>query len=126
MPTGDHIVVADDEPLVRALATTILEAAGYRVTAFDDGAPALAALLADGADFAALVTDCRMTRVSGPEVLARLRAAGSELPVLLSSGSEPPSSIPGLGADPKAAFLAKPFNRAQLVAVIGTLLSSSP
>ena len=119
-----HILVADDEPLVRALVTRVLEDAGYRVTAVDDGAPALAALLAEDADFAALVTDCRMTRVNGPEVLARLRAAGRSVPVILTSGSESPDSIPELEGDPRTAFLAKPFQPADLLASLRRFLTA--
>jgi CheY-like chemotaxis protein len=119
-----HVLVADDELLIRAFVTRVLEGAGYRVTAVDDGAPALAALLAEGADFAALVTDCRMTHVNGPEVLARLRAAGRSVPVILTSGSEHPDSISGLAGDPRTAFLVKPFQPVDLLASLQRLLTT--
>ena len=123
-PLPAHILVADDEPPIRAFVARVLEGAGYRVTAVEDGGPALVALLAEGADFAALVTDCRMTRVNGPEVLARLRAAGRAVPVILTSGSEQPDSIPGLASDPRTAFLAKPFHPTDLLASLQRLLSA--
>lgn len=121
-----HILVADDEPLMRELVATMLQTAGYRVTTVEDGAPALAALSADGADFVALVSDCRMTRVHGPEVFQRLRGAGRDLPVVLMSGSEPADSISGLVADPKAAFLGKPFRAAALRDTLKLLLADGP
>jgi DNA-binding response OmpR family regulator len=117
-----HILVADDEPLVRAYITRTLETCGYQVTAVDDGSSALAALLAEGSDYAALVTDCRMTRMNGPELFSRLRAAGSGVAIILTSGSDPPDEIAGLESDPRAAFLAKPFRPAELLRLVSGLI----
>lgn len=127
MPTQPHALVADDHPSVRALLTTVLTGAGYRVTGVADGAAAAAELLGPGGPgFTAAVLDCDMPGLRGPEVLARIRAVGSRVPVLLVSGLPDSCTAAGLPTDPLAVFLAKPFRPHELLAALATLVSPDP
>ncbi len=113
-------LVADDDPVVRSILTIYL-AAGYAVTAVADGAAAERALLADPG-LAVAVLDCDMPGTTGPEALARARAAGCRVPVLLVSGSStPPPAAPT--DDPPTAFLAKPFRLDTFAAALAALLT---
>jgi CheY-like chemotaxis protein len=121
-----HILVADDDPSIRVYLSHVLETAGYRVTEVDDGYAALTMLTAESEDFDALVSDCGMPLMSGPEVLSRLRAAGSSLPVLLMSGSELPESIPEPVGEPAVAYLPKPFLRQEVLDAVAALIGIAP
>jgi CheY-like chemotaxis protein len=78
-------LVADDDPFVLLMWTKILEAAfDAEVVAASDGASAIARLC-EG-DFDLLVTDLRMPRVSGMDVLRYARARWPSLPAFLATG----------------------------------------
>ena len=68
-----HVLVAEDEPHIGRLITMKLETGPFRVTHADDGEAALAALQSHD-DFALLILDLMMPRVSGLDVLAWARA----------------------------------------------------
>lgn len=111
---GPLVIVADDEAGVRRYASEVLARAGYRVVEAADGATALAAVTGT-AGVAAAVLDCLMPGLTGPEVVARLRAAGHAVPVVLVSGTEGPK----VGAEAGGVrFLPKPFTPAALVGAV--------
>jgi two-component system response regulator FlrC len=75
------VLVAEDDPDMRALLERILAEAGWRVTTAPDGEAALARLLAQPPDV--LLTDVRMPGIDGIELLARARRAHPGLPVVV-------------------------------------------
>ena len=76
-----RIAVVDDDALFRESLSANLEEAGFRVTAFADGATALGRL--SGTPSVDLVLlDWRMPGMSGIEVLRRLRERGVDVPVI--------------------------------------------
>ena len=120
-----RVLVVDDEALVRSQLRRSLELRGYSVIEAADGRTALAALeqaSTTGADDArvidVVILDMTMPDLDGAEVLHRLRAAGSRVPVVVSSGyldvaverRLPPGEFQG--------FLAKPYGATELVAAI--------
>ena len=78
-----HILIADDEPIVRQLYGAAFESAGHTVGLVADGDEALEALGARSVDL--LVLDWMMPRVSGFEVMRRLRLSAQHcrLPVIM-------------------------------------------
>ncbi|HNX50722.1 MAG TPA: response regulator, partial [Thermoanaerobaculaceae bacterium] len=84
-----RILVAEDEPTFRELLADILEGAGHDVVAVGDGEAALAALQRGG--FELLLTDQRMPRLSGIELLRHLRELAAPPPtvVLTAHGTIP-------------------------------------
>ncbi|MEX2200329.1 MAG: response regulator, partial [Dongiaceae bacterium] len=65
------IALVDDDRNILASVTVALEAEGFVVRAFTDGAEALRGLAAEAADLAVL--DIKMPRMDGMELLERLR-----------------------------------------------------
>ena len=116
-----RILVVDDEPAVRESLRRALELEGYQVDLAVDGEQALERVAAaDPAD--AMILDVLMPGIDGLEVCRRLRAEGSELPVLmLTARAEVDSRVAGLdaGADD---YLPKPFALAELLARLRALL----
>jgi DNA-binding NtrC family response regulator len=75
------ILVAEDEPGVRASVLEVLRDEGYAVTAVPDGSAALAAL--DGGEFDLVLSDIRMPGADGLEVLRHAREVAPQTLVLL-------------------------------------------
>jgi two-component system response regulator ChvI len=85
------LIFVDDDDDFREAATGELEDLGFSVTSFADGNAMLVAL-ADGLIADVVVLDWFMPAMMGIDALARLRRAGSHLPVVFLTGH----STPGL------------------------------
>jgi two-component system OmpR family response regulator len=109
-PRPARILVADDESTIVDLLRTVLSIWSFEVEVCGDGATALAR--ANEGQFALLLIDYQMPRMTGLEVLRRLRAGNSGTPVVLMSGhlSEPvmkeTKKLPGVQLLPKPFTLA--------------------
>jgi DNA-binding response OmpR family regulator len=115
-----HVLVVDDEPMVREVITTYLERDGYRVTSVADGAAALAWLDVGRPDL--VVLDLMLPTVDGLSVLSQVRKAGADLPVIVvTARGEEPDRVLGLelGADD---YVVKPFSPRELVARVASVL----
>jgi len=116
------LLVEDHSPLADSLAQA-LRATGLTVDVLQDGIAADLALSSE--DFSLVVLDAGLPRMDGFEVLARLRARGNRLPVLmLTARAEVKDRVQGLnlGADD---YLAKPFELTELEARVKALLRRS-
>ena len=112
----DHLQLA--ESVAQALKST-----GLTVDVLHDGVAADLALSSE--EYAAVILDVGLPRMDGFEVLARLRARGKNLPVLmLTARSDVKDRVHGLnlGADD---YLAKPFELTELEARVKALLRRS-
>jgi len=115
-----RILVADDDPAVRESLRRSLSFNGYEVALASDGTTALAAATDPAPDLVLL--DVNMPGMDGLEVCRRLRASGSDVPVLiLTARVEVGDRVLGLdaGADD---YLPKPFALEELLARIRALL----
>jgi two-component system response regulator MprA len=122
-PSARVLVVEDDEAIADVLRRS-LRAEGHEVKSAGDGAEALTAAEQFTPDL--VVLDLGLPRLDGIEVLRRLRADGSDVPVLiLTARTETGDRVQGLdsGADD---YLPKPFERAELLARIRALLRRRP
>lgn len=117
-----RILVVEDEPQIRALLRLYLERDGYVVTEAADGASALTAFDAEGADL--VILDLMLPRMQGETVLEELRDRGT-VPVLITSAKRTDGDrIAGLrlGADD---YLGKPFNPHEVTARVAAILRRS-
>jgi two-component system, OmpR family, KDP operon response regulator KdpE len=109
-----HVLVVDDEPAIRRFLRTSLDAQGFRVSESEDGDEALEAIRRNPPNI--LVLDLGLPRLDGFEVIRRLRADGSTLPiVVLSSRDDETGKVEALdlGADD---YVTKPFGIDELLA----------
>jgi DNA-binding response OmpR family regulator len=119
-----HVLVVDDEPMVREVITSYLERDHYRVTSVGDGIAALDWLEVGRPDL--VILDLMLPNVDGLSVLARLRETAADLPVIVvTARGEEPDRVLGLelGADD---YLVKPFSPRELVARVGSVLRRVP
>jgi DNA-binding response OmpR family regulator len=118
-----RILVVDDDVSIRTLNTKVLERFGYQVDAVEDGSAAWQALNTDIYDL--MITDNRMPRVSGIELLKKLRASRMTLPVIMATGTLPTEEFaryPWLQPD---ATLLKPYTIEELVVVVKEVLRTT-
>jgi two-component system response regulator ChvI len=114
-----NITLVDDDRNILTSVSMALEAEGYKVRTFTDGASALGAISQTPPDLAVL--DIKMPRMDGMELLRRLRQR-SDLPVIfLTSKDEEIDEVIGLrmGADD---YVRKPFSQRLLVERIRAVL----
>ncbi len=119
---GANIALVDDDKNILTSVAISLEAEGFQVRTYPDGASALTALRDNPADLAVL--DIKMPRMDGMELLRRLRQF-TELPVIfLTSKDEEIDEVLGLkmGADD---YISKPFSQRLLIERIRTVLRRS-
>jgi CheY-like chemotaxis protein len=82
--TQAKILLVDDNAQGVAARKTVLEELGYRITATTSGEEALE--LFGRQKFDLVVTDYKMPRLDGLELIAHLRKRAPELPIILVSG----------------------------------------
>ncbi len=113
------IALVDDDRNILTSVSIALEAEGYKVETYTDGASALDGLVARPPQLA--IFDIKMPRMDGMELLRRLRQK-SDLPVIfLTSKDEEIDELFGLkmGADD---FITKPFSQRLLVERVKAIL----
>jgi len=113
------IALVDDDRNILTSVTMALEAEGFAVRTYTDGAEALRGLSAQPVDLAIL--DIKMPRMDGMELLGRLRKQ-SQMPVIfLTSKDDEIDEVLGLrmGADD---YITKPFSQRLLIERIRALL----
>lgn len=116
------IALVDDDRNILTSVSMTLEAEGYSVATYTDGASGLEGLTRDQPDLAIL--DIKMPRMDGMELLRRLRQK-LDLPVIfLTSKDEEIDELFGLkmGADD---FITKPFSQRLLVERVKAILRRS-
>jgi len=121
--TGKRILVVDDEHAIREIAAIALTDAGYQVETAEDGASAWEALGAGRYDL--VITDNRMPKVSGVELVKKLRTESVRIPVIMATATAPPEL---LNQDPKfqiSGLLLKPFSIKELLGSVRSILRTA-
>jgi two-component system response regulator ChvI len=113
------VALVDDDRNILTSVSMALEAEGFKVRTFTDGADALRGLTAQSADLAVL--DIKMPRMDGMELLQRLRKQSAIPVIFLTSKDDEVDELMGLrmGADD---YIKKPFSQKLLIERIRTLL----
>lgn len=104
------VILADDDAIMREVASAKLAEAGYRVFTAADGAEALTILKQHGADL--VISDLDMPVMSGFELTEAIRQDGrfGDLPVMVITASDSGDAVDQAFAAGATSFLAKPMN----------------
>lgn len=120
-----HILLVEDEDMVRAVAERALTRQGYKVVTASEGEEALG-LLAEQADkepqFDLIVSDVVMPNMDGPTMAKHVRKNYPDLPILFMSGYAEEQLRKSIDLD-KVNFLPKPFSVAQIAEAVGETLA---
>lgn len=121
--TGEKVILVEDEPAVRRLVERILSRAGYQVVSAASGNEALG-LVTEHPDFALLLTDVIMPRMSGKELYDELTRQGLKFKTIFMSGYTD-QIVAKAGVESEGhEFIQKPFTADALVQTVMTALRS--
>jgi len=122
LPSGLKVLLVEDDDLVRGQVRRQLEALGCEVTDCACGHDALD-VIAGGVAVDLMVTDINMPGgLNGRQLADHARLLDPTLRVLFSSGHTEDPVLRTAGRDPRSAFLAKPYRRAELAAKLAGLI----
>ena len=120
-----RVLVADDHAANRLLLQTVLQKAGHRVMAVDDGEAALEALASGGFDLA--LVDLHMPSISGIDLLRQLRVmeagARESTPVVMVSADAMADTVQACRNAGARAYITKPFSAGRLLEAIAEIVS---
>jgi CheY-like chemotaxis protein len=120
-----HILVVDDDELIRALLRNVLERQGYRVTDATNGEEGVAKYLEHRPDI--VITDMLMPGKEGSEVIREIRAVDTAVKIVAMSGGGFTHDMSHLhaatqiGADRQ---IKKPFTPKQINEILKELLDA--
>ena len=115
----ETVLLVDDDAALLEVMSIVLSSEGYRVVTATDGAEALRELGREGLDL--VVLDVMLPRISGFEVLKKIREKSDVPVVMLTAKSQSVDKVVGLelGADD---YITKPFDTKELLARIRAIL----
>jgi two-component system response regulator FixJ len=120
MPRKGCVYVIDDDQAMRDSLEFLLDSADYDVTLFESALTFLDAL--PGLEFGCILSDVRMPGIDGMDLLKRLKADRSKMPILIMTGhGDVPLAVEAmkLGA---IDFIEKPFEDERLIGMIEAAL----
>jgi len=117
---AERILVADDDRTTRFAISSMLKKAGYAVTAAKDGAEALRNIQKKSFDLVFL--DIWMPKLTGLEVLARVRAGESRPKIIIMTSYGTPETLLRAIREQAYEFLSKPFPPKEAVEVAARAL----
>jgi DNA-binding NtrC family response regulator len=103
-----RVLLVEDEPAARRALEEFLREDGHTVISAGTGADAERLWGESGAEIDVVLTDTVMPRMSGPELVQRLRTLNPDVKVIFMSGHTP-ETVLRHGAVAGADFLQKPF-----------------
>ncbi len=120
-PKRHTALVVDDDPAIRRLVVTLLDARGFRTLEAQNGLEAVQVFGSFHSGIAVVVTDVEMPVMDGLEAVARMREIDREVVVLMISGRAGELAQ----RRPECGWLAKPFTPSQFLECLGKALGTS-
>jgi two-component system, NtrC family, response regulator AtoC len=120
LPEHKQILVVDDEPNLRRVLSAQLERDGYDVHAAEDGEQALAILKEHHIDL--VITDLRMPRLDGMELLRRAQKLDAELPVVMITAHGTVDNAVEALKSGAFDYLTKPFDQVEVRTIVAKAL----
>jgi two-component system response regulator AtoC len=120
LPEHKQILVVDDEPNLRRVLSAQLERDGYDVHTAEDGEQALGILKEHHIDL--VITDLRMPRIDGMELLRRAQKLDAELPVVMITAHGTVDNAVEALKTGAFDYLTKPFDQVEVRTIVAKAL----
>jgi CheY-like chemotaxis protein len=127
---GRRLLVVDDEETIRLVTAETLSRHGFVVETAADGVEALEKFHGRSGEFAAVLTDLMMPRMSGQQLAAEIRRTHPAVPIITSTGvagaagaEAAEAGLAGLGIRTR---LTKPYTERELLRCLADELASPP
>lgn len=117
-----HILLVDDEEILRNFARVALTRLGYQVTVCADGVEAVDYFEAHHETVDLVILDLIMNRMGGEEAFRRMRAIDPGVRVLISSGFSRENVVSELEAEGALGFLGKPYKLNEMSRVVASVI----
>ncbi len=118
------VLVVDDESIIRDLARSALETAGFKVLEAMDGLDAVEFFRSGRGPVDLVLLDMTMPRMGGAEAFRLIREMHPDLRVLLTSGYTQKEAQESLLDHPPDGFLQKPFRVRDLISKVREILQA--
>lgn len=121
-----RVLVADDDPVMRHLVSSLVQKTGLKVLAVSDGREAVRILQTD-CDFCAAVFDMMMPHLEGIDVMKFMRTEKRlmRIPVLMITSEQDLKLMANSFAAGVTLFLPKPFTTEQFESTLQLLLKTN-
>lgn len=113
-----HVLVVDDEGIVRAFVATVLQKLGYSVSMCINGAEAVEFFKDCHQDIDLVILDLVMPVLNGPDTFRELKQIDPDVNVLISSGFSKNETTNSLIDDGALGLLSKPFRISELAQTV--------
>jgi CheY-like chemotaxis protein len=120
--TRPRILVVDDNNDVRQLSIDVLVGSGYEAEGVTDGAAGWEAL--QTYDYDLVITDNKMPRMTGIEMIEKLRSARIEVPIIMATGNLPTHEFVRRPWLKPTATLERPFSNNDLLETVRNVLGT--
>jgi len=124
MGDGSEILVVDDELMLAAHMSEVVKHHGYEATYMSDSTEALEFFKENPERFSMLITDQTMPKMTGVELIEKLRLIRPELPVILCSGFSAKIDYKG-AKELDIPYISKPVDVDNLLRKIAELLDAN-
>ena len=119
----ESILIVDDEPSMRMALSESLESCGYEICTSGDGADALNKFQDDR--FRIVITDMRMPKMSGMEVLRGIKKISPQTPVIVITAYGTVNTAIEAMKEGASDFIMKPFSLEHLESVVKGVVAKS-
>jgi PAS domain S-box-containing protein len=119
---GEIVLILDDEPAVRDIASRILSSHGYRTLTACEGNEAIALFEQNRDKVKVIVSDFMMPHMDGPTTIRALRKIDPNLKTIMITGLGEESRVAEAKAAGSDLVLSKPFTAEQLLVGLKQLL----
>lgn len=124
--TPKRILVADDDPVIRRLVTSVVRRDGYEAVVVEDGREAIRVLQRDS-NFGAAIFDMSMPHIEGIDIIRHMQTEKRlmRIPVMMITSEQDYGLMRNSFGAGAAVFLPKPFSTSQLQTMLGMLVAKS-
>jgi len=123
---SERILFVDDEAPIANMAEKVLSRLGYRVTTFTNSLLALDAFTSKPQSFDVLITDINMPKLNGIELVEKVRAVRSDMPIILISGFSEKITEENCSSYGIRHFVMKPVLTRELAGAIRAAIDYAP
>ena len=117
-----HILLVDDEEIVREIAVRMLQNLGYDVTSAENGLAGVEIFRRDYPTIDLVILDMIMPEMSGQECFRMLREVDPGVPMILSTGFDVEGKAQELMDEGMVGFIQKPYRIADLSQAVAQAL----
>jgi len=121
--TKVHILVIDDNELIRSLFKEVLEEQGHTVVTADTSAKGLAHIVQR--DFDLIFLDLKMSGTDGAEILREMRGVKHRLPVVIITGYPDSEMMDRAMKQGPLGVMLKPFDGSEIINAVNSFLHAT-